>query len=112
MRGTRTTASDDADPDHARSLRLRAERAPAMTDVVIDLNADLAEGYGRWVLTDDEAMLGLVTSANIACGFHAGDPGIMRRVCDMAVERGVRIGAHVSYRDLAGFGRRTMDVPA
>ena len=83
-----------------------------MTDVVIDLNADLAEGYGRWVLTDDEAMLDLVTSANVACGFHAGDPGIMRRVCDTAVERGVRIGAHVSYRDLAGFGRRSMDVPA
>ncbi|WP_086559069.1 LamB/YcsF family protein [Streptomyces africanus] len=83
-----------------------------MTDVVIDLNADLAEGYGRWVLTDDEAMLELVTSANVACGFHAGDPGIMRRVCDTAVERGVRIGAQVSYRDLAGFGRRAMDVPA
>ncbi|MEU0071602.1 5-oxoprolinase subunit PxpA [Streptomyces sp. NPDC006332] len=83
-----------------------------MTDVVMDLNADLAEGYGRWVLTDDEAMLELVTSANVACGFHAGDPGIMRRVCDTAVERGVRIGAQVSYRDLAGFGRRAMNVPA
>ncbi|WSQ09088.1 LamB/YcsF family protein [Streptomyces sp. NBC_01231] len=83
-----------------------------MTDVVIDLNADLAEGYGRWVLTDDEAMLELVTSANVACGFHAGDPATMRRVCDTAVERGVRIGAQVSYRDLAGFGRRAMDVPA
>lgn len=84
----------------------------AMTDIVIDLNADLAEGYGRWVLTDDEAMLSVVTSANVACGFHAGDPSIMRRVCDMAAERGVRIGAQVSYRDLAGFGRRAMDVPA
>ncbi|MDI9889246.1 5-oxoprolinase subunit PxpA [Streptomyces sp. HNM0645] len=83
-----------------------------MTDIVIDLNADLAEGYGRWVLTDDEAMLSVVTSANIACGFHAGDPSIMRRVCDIAAERGVRIGAQVSYRDLAGFGRRAMDVPA
>ncbi|MFI2347482.1 LamB/YcsF family protein [Streptomyces sp. NPDC019443] len=82
-----------------------------MTDIVIDLNADLAEGYGRWVLTDDEAMLSVVTSANVACGFHAGDPSIMRRVCDMAAERGVRIGAQVSYRDLAGFGRRAMDVP-
>lgn len=83
-----------------------------MTDMVIDLNADLAEGYGRWALTDDEAMLSVVTSANIACGFHAGDPSIMHRVCDTAAERGVRIGAHVSYRDLAGFGRRAMDVPA
>ncbi|MGW0828555.1 LamB/YcsF family protein [Streptomyces sp. NPDC002845] len=82
-----------------------------MTDIVIDLNADLAEGYGRWVLTDDETMLSVVTSANVACGFHAGDPSIMRRVCDMAAERGVRIGAQVSYRDLAGFGRRAMDVP-
>jgi 5-oxoprolinase (ATP-hydrolysing) subunit A len=83
-----------------------------MTDVVIDLNADLAEGYGRWTLTDDEAMLSVVSSANIACGFHAGDAATMRRVCDGAAERGVTIGAHVSYRDLAGFGRRAMDLPA
>jgi UPF0271 protein len=84
----------------------------AVTDIVIDLNADLAEGFGRWTLTDDEAMLSVVTSANVACGFHAGDPSTMRRVCDIAAERGVRIGAQVSYRDLAGFGRRAMDVPA
>ncbi|MGN9793251.1 LamB/YcsF family protein [Streptomyces sp. OZ13] len=83
-----------------------------MTELVIDLNADLGEGFGRWTLTDDEALLSLVTSANVACGFHAGDPGTMRRVCDTAAERGVRIGAQVSYRDLAGFGRRAMDVPA
>ncbi|MGW7356673.1 LamB/YcsF family protein, partial [Streptomyces sp. NPDC054802] len=51
-----------------------------MTDFVIDLNADLAEGFGRWTLTDDEAMLSVVTSANVACGFHAGDPSTMRRV--------------------------------
>ncbi|MER5872318.1 5-oxoprolinase subunit PxpA [Streptomyces sp. NPDC002044] len=78
----------------------------------IDLNADLGEGFGRWTLTDDEALLSVVTSANVACGFHAGDPSIMRRVCELAAERGVRIGAQVSYRDLAGFGRRSMDVPA
>ncbi|MFE7099887.1 LamB/YcsF family protein [Streptomyces erythrochromogenes] len=78
---------------------------------MIDLNADLGEGYGRWTLTDDEALLSVVTSANVACGFHAGDPSIMRRVCELAAERGVRIGAQVSYRDLAGFGRRAMDVP-
>ena len=77
----------------------------------IDLNADLGEGFGRWTLTDDEALLSVVTSANVACGFHAGDPSTMRRVCEMAVEAGVRIGAQVSYRDLAGFGRRPMDVP-
>jgi UPF0271 protein len=78
---------------------------------VVDLNADLAEGFGRWSLTDDDALLSVVTSANVACGFHAGDPATMRRVCERAAERGVRIGAQVSYRDLAGFGRRAMDVP-
>ncbi|GAA0426900.1 5-oxoprolinase subunit PxpA [Streptomyces luteireticuli] len=79
---------------------------------VLDLNADLGEGFGRWRLTDDEALLSVVTSANVACGFHAGDPSTMRRVCELAAARGVRIGAQVSYRDLAGFGRRAMDVPA
>jgi UPF0271 protein len=82
-----------------------------VTHPVIDLNADLGEGFGRWTLTDDEALLSVVTSANVACGFHAGDPSTMRRVCALAAERGVRIGAQVSYRDLAGFGRRAMDVP-
>jgi UPF0271 protein len=78
----------------------------------IDLNADLGEGFGRWQLTDDEELLSVVTSANVACGFHAGDAVTMRRVCELAAERGVRIGAQVSYHDLAGFGRRAMDVPA
>ncbi|MFJ4245121.1 LamB/YcsF family protein [Streptomyces iakyrus] len=78
----------------------------------IDLNADLGEGFGRWRLTDDERLLSVVTSANVACGFHAGDAVTMRRVCELAAERGVRIGAQVSYRDLAGFGRRAMDVPS
>lgn len=81
-------------------------------DQMIDLNADLGEGFGRWQLTDDDALLASVTSANVACGFHAGDPATMRRVCEQAVAHGVRIGAQVSYRDLAGFGRRAMDVPA
>ncbi|MEV0911180.1 LamB/YcsF family protein [Streptomyces hokutonensis] len=79
---------------------------------MIDLNADLGEGFGRWHLTDDEQLLSVVTSANVACGFHAGDPVTMRRVCELAAERGVRVGAQVSYRDLAGFGRRAMDVPS
>lgn len=82
-----------------------------MTWASIDLNADLGEGFGRWRLTDDEELLSVVTSANVACGFHAGDAATMRRVCERAAERGVRIGAQVSYRDLAGFGRRAMDVP-
>lgn len=84
----------------------------AAAPAVVDLNADLGEGFGRWTLTDDEALLSVVTSANVACGFHAGDPSTMRRVCELAAARGVRIGAQVSYRDLAGFGRRAMDVPA
>jgi 5-oxoprolinase (ATP-hydrolysing) subunit A len=78
----------------------------------IDLNADLGEGFGVWRLGDDDAMLGIVTSANVACGFHAGDPAGLLRVCRSAAERGVRVGAQVSYRDLAGFGRRFIDVAA
>lgn len=77
---------------------------------VIDLNSDLGEGFGVWRLGDDDTVLATVTSANIACGFHAGDPSTMRRICERAVERGVRIGAHVGYRDLAGFGRRRIDI--
>ncbi len=76
----------------------------------IDLNADLGEGFGQWVLGDDEALLEVVTSANVACGFHAGDPTVLRRVCQKAADRGVVIGAQVGYRDLAGFGRRFIDV--
>jgi UPF0271 protein len=75
----------------------------------VDLNADLGEGFGAWRLGDDEALLDIVTSANVACGFHAGDPSTMRRVCAAAAERGVAIGAQVGYRDLAGFGRRRID---
>ena len=78
----------------------------------IDLNADLGEGFGVWQLGDDDAMLGIVCSANVACGFYAGDPAALLRVCRSAAERGVRIGAQVSYRDLAGFGRRFIDVAA
>ena len=75
----------------------------------MDLNADLGEGFGVWRLADDDALLTIVTSANVACGFHAGDPGTMRRVCAGAAARGVAVGAQVSYRDLAGFGRRRID---
>ncbi|GAA0965989.1 5-oxoprolinase subunit PxpA [Acrocarpospora macrocephala] len=78
---------------------------------MIDLNADLGEGFGVWKLGDDAALLSVVTSANVACGFHAGDPVTIRATCVAAVARGVAIGAQVSYRDLAGFGRREMDVP-
>jgi UPF0271 protein len=77
----------------------------------VDLNSDLGEGFGIWRLGDDEALLSIVTSANVACGFHAGDPSTMRRVTTLAAARQVRVGAQVSYRDLAGFGRRRIDVP-
>jgi 5-oxoprolinase (ATP-hydrolysing) subunit A len=76
----------------------------------IDLNADLGEGFGVWRLGDDDALLEVVSSANVACGFHAGDPVTMRRVCARAAAAGVAVGAQVSYRDLAGFGRRFVDV--
>jgi UPF0271 protein len=77
----------------------------------MDLNSDLGEGYGHWTLGDDDALLEVVTSANVACGFHAGDPATIDRTVRRAVERGVAIGAQVSYPDLVGFGRREMDVP-
>ncbi len=76
----------------------------------IDLNSDVGESFGTWKRGDDEAMLDLVTSANIACGFHAGDPSTLRRVCQAAADRSVTIGAHVSYPDLVGFGRRFIDI--
>ncbi len=78
--------------------------------VSIDLNADLAEGFGVWELGDDDAMLDIVTSANLACGFHAGNPVGLARACLAAEKRGVRIGAQVGYFDLAGFGRRRIEV--
>ncbi|MGB3829191.1 MAG: 5-oxoprolinase subunit PxpA, partial [Ornithinimicrobium sp.] len=76
----------------------------------IDLNADLGESFGTWRLGDDEAMLDIITSANVACGFHAGDPLTLQRTCAAAAERGVVIGAQVGYRDMAGFGRRFIAV--
>ena len=76
----------------------------------VDLNADLAEGFGVWELGDDDAMLDIVTSANLACGFHAGNPVGLARTCRAAAQRGVRIGAQVGYFDLAGFGRRRIEV--
>jgi UPF0271 protein len=76
----------------------------------VDLNSDVGEGFGVWHLGDDEALLAIVTSANVACGFHAGDAPTMRRVCEQAAALGVTVGAQVGYRDLAGFGRRRIDV--
>ena len=76
----------------------------------IDLNSDVGESFGRWTLGDDAAMFASVSSANVACGFHAGDPSVIRRTCRDAAAAGVVIGAHVGYRDLAGFGRRFLDI--
>ena len=86
-----------------------SEPAPAH---LADLNADLGESFGAWTIGDDAALMEIITSANVACGFHAGDPLTLRTACQLAVSRGITIGAQVSYRDLAGFGRREMDVPA
>lgn len=78
----------------------------------VDLNADMGESFGPWVMGQDEALLDIVTSANIACGFHAGDPDVMARTMKAANERGVGIGAHPGFADLQGFGRRRMQLSA
>ncbi len=77
----------------------------------IDLNSDLGESLGAWTMGDDAAMLDIVSSANVACGFHAGEPVGLLATLRAAARRGVVVGAHVAYRDLIGFGRRPMDVP-
>ena len=76
----------------------------------LDLNCDMGEAFGAWEMGDDTALLDHVTSANIACGFHAGDPGTIHRTVKMAIEKGVAVGAHPSLPDLQGFGRRTIAV--
>lgn len=111
--------------DHARAgahvhhqqtrFGIHGVRGSAMSAVVagsvtgIDMNSDMGESFGRWTLGDDEALLDVVSSANVACGFHAGDPSVMLRTLSYAASRGVMVGAHVAYRDLAGFGRRYVD---
>lgn len=77
-------------------------------ETTVDLNSDLGESYGIWVLGQDAAMMEYITSANVACGFHAGDPSVMRRTVRLAREKGVAVGAHPGYPDLWGFGRRAM----
>jgi 5-oxoprolinase (ATP-hydrolysing) subunit A len=78
--------------------------------VAVDLNSDVGESYGVWRIGDDAAMLRIVSSANVACGFHGGDPTTLRAACATAASHGVTIGAQVSYPDLAGFGRRFIDI--
>jgi 5-oxoprolinase (ATP-hydrolysing) subunit A len=77
---------------------------------MIDLNCDMGESYGRWTLGADEAIMPFITSANVACGFHGGDPHVMRKTVELAVKHKVAIGSHPSLPDLMGFGRRKMDV--
>ncbi len=77
---------------------------------MLDLNCDMGEGFGAWKMGDDRALLDHVTSANIACGFHAGDPVIIHRTVELALEKGVAVGAHPSLPDLQGFGRRSVQV--
>jgi UPF0271 protein len=76
----------------------------------VNLNADMGEGFGAYDIGDDAAMLEMVTTANVACGFHAGDPNVMSRVIRAAVDKGVSIGAHPGFNDLLGFGRRRIDM--
>ena len=97
------------DQPHARLLDREISRTIGGM-VAIDVNSDLGESYGVWMLGDDAAMLGIVTSANVACGFHAGDPSVLRAACRLAVENDVAIGAQVSFPDLPGFGRRHLDM--
>ena len=96
--------------------RRRRRRDPRLSESqmarAVDLNSDVGEGFGAWPGGPDEELMPIITSANVACGFHAGDPSIMRRTCEMAVEQRCAIGAQVSYPDLAGFGRRFIDMRA
>lgn len=78
----------------------------------IDLNADMGESFGDWVMGNDAALLNVVTSANIACGFHAGDPDVMANTMRLAIDKGVGLGAHPGFDDLQGFGRRRINLPA
>ena len=78
--------------------------------MTIDLNSDLGESFGAWPMGQDEALMASITSANVACGFHAGDPGVMRRTIALAKHHGVAVGAHPGFPDLVGFGRREMQV--
>ena len=82
-----------------------------MTNLTVDLNSDMGEGFGPWKMTDDAGLFGIVTSANIACGFHAGDADTMAKTMKLGVKAGVGIGAHPGFPDLQGFGRRQMQVP-
>lgn len=109
-RGQREAPVESRNETAGKSVAGRRSVAAVMTQ--IDLNCDLAEGYGAWEMDDTASLLSLVSSANVACGFHAGDPGRMREALGVAVARGVAIGAHVGYPDRRGFGRVDYHLPA
>jgi UPF0271 protein len=92
-------------------IRIESPKEAAVS-VIIDLNCDMGESYGRWTLGADADIMPFITSASVACGFHGGDPHVMRRTVDLAIAHGVAIGAHPSLPDLMGFGRRAMAVAA
>jgi 5-oxoprolinase (ATP-hydrolysing) subunit A len=105
------TAPRRLSPDR-NALSFLSVSLPPRTMHTIDLNSDLGEGFGPWAMGDDASLLEVVTSANIACGFHAGDPATIRRTVRRALLHGVALGAHPSLPDLLGFGRRTMQITA
>jgi UPF0271 protein len=78
----------------------------------VSLNADIGEGFGNWTIADEESLLSTITDANVACGFHAGDPDTMARMCELAARQHVTVGAHVGFHDLRGYGRHYIAVPA
>src|SRR5207237_3657304 len=108
-----TRVDGDAKPhDEGKSHRARVCSIIARMPTRIDLNADMGESYGRWTLGDDEALMPHLTSANIACGFHGGDPHVMRRTVALALDHGVGIGAPVAFPDRIGSGRRRLAAPS
>ncbi len=102
----------ESEKDDGADVSKQAERAGGKSREKIDLNCDLGESFGAYSIGRDAEILPYVTSANIACGFHAGDPSVMRRTVQLALEAGAAIGAHPGLPDLAGFGRRNMEVSA
>lgn len=103
-----TSASDHDGQAGADSNATTAADRPGVSMPVIDLNCDAGESFGPWPMGNDEALIPLMTSVNIACGAHAGDPVVMRRTVELAARHGVAIGAHPGYPDLQGFGRRAL----
>ncbi|WP_411349910.1 LamB/YcsF family protein [Paenibacillus sp. WLX2291] len=106
----RDTKNRHADNCNAKSRNADNVTANRQTPIILDINCDMGESFGAYVIGNDEQLFAEITSANIACGFHAGDPGVMRRAVQGALRHGVAIGAHPGLPDLVGFGRRHMNI--